>query len=208
VVVAVVTVLAGAAGAAGVRARPPETFGNAAAQGTAPSSSRQADTTRSGAPSGGKNGPTPAQVMLSTMHQMDLAAEKLGELARSRAVSPTVRRYGDRLYRDHQYADRQAQDVARDERMKLLPESKLPASSKLDTLAQRMNRLRQASGGDFDGMFLQLAVRSHTMAADLLSDGIGKLPPGPVRRLASHLLPVLRQDLRLGQWIRNGKLGT
>ncbi len=142
---------------------------------------------------------SPPQVVLSTMHQMNQLEMQLGKLAEQKGATEDVRRFGDRLYRDHQFADGKVTSLATAQQLELLPADQLPAAPKLKDAMQKAQQLTQMSGAGFDSMFLQMMIQTHEMATSMLGDALPNLPAGPVHDLVSRLLPILRQHLALAR---------
>lgn len=146
--------------------------------------------------------PSPAQVVLSTMHQVNQMEIKLGELAEERGDREAVRRYGDRMVRDHRFGDGKVTSLAESQGLELLPPPELPAAPKMKAMMKKSQQLRQLSGPEFDRMFLQMMTQSHEMAVSMLGEALGNLPEGEVRTLVSRLRPILEQHLELAQAIQ------
>ncbi len=143
--------------------------------------------------------PSPPLVVLSTMHQMNQLEMQLGKLAEQKGATEDVRRFGDRLYRDHQFADGKVTSLATAQQLELLPAEQLPAAPKLKDAMQKAQQLTQVSGAAFDTMFLQIMMQTHEMATSMLRDALPNLPAGSVHDLVSRLLPILRQHLDLAR---------
>lgn len=147
--------------------------------------------------------PSLPQVLLSTMHQVNQLEMRLGRLAEEKGASADVRRYGDRLYRDHRFGDRRVTALAASQDLNLLPPDQLPTAPKLQPVMAEAETLGQETGPAFDRAFLQLMVRSHEMATGMLRDAEGSLPSGQVQDLVSRLLPILEQHLALARAIQS-----
>ncbi len=143
------------------------------------------------------------QVVLSTMHQVNQLEMRLGRMAEEQGASTEVRRYGDRLYRDHRFGDGKVTSLAASQDLALLPPEQLPAAPELMAVGQAAQKLEQESGPTFDRAFLQVMIQSHQEATGLLRDALGRLPDGQVHALVSKLLPILEQHLELARAIRN-----
>lgn len=105
-----------------------------------------------GAPAAAQNAgpaagaPSPPQVVLSTMHQVNQLEMRLAQAAEERGTAEAVRRYGDRLFRDHRFADTKVTALAGKLGVDLLPPPQLPAAPKLKMFQQQAQQLQQASG--------------------------------------------------------------
>lgn len=158
-------------------------------------------------PPPGAASPSPPQVVLSTMHQVNQMEIQLGQLAEERGDREEVRRYGDRMVRDHRFGDRKVTALAERQGFEMLPPPQLPAAPKLKPMMQKAEELRQMSGPEFDRMFLQMMTQSHEMAVSMLGEALGDLPEGEVRTLVSRLRPILEQHLELAEAIQGDTQG-
>jgi putative membrane protein len=130
-----------------------------------------------------------ASMVLTRLHQINMAEVKAGELARRKGSTPRVRRYGDLLARDHAFADRRLLALAQDRGIAVAaaePREKDKAAARA---------LETASGPEFDKRFTDAMHAGHAEAITALeSVGSGDRK---LDRLVEKLLPVLRQHLRL-----------
>ncbi|MDQ6801527.1 MAG: DUF4142 domain-containing protein [Acidobacteriota bacterium] len=143
--------------------------------------------------------PDPRQIVLSTMHAVNEMEMHLGQAAQQKGAAEMVRRYGDRLYRDHHFADQKVQMLSKAQGQALLPPPELPSFPKMQQMMQKQQQLQQMSGAAFDAMFLQMMIEGHDTAISNLENALGKLPAGEVRDLVSKVVPILRQHLELAK---------
>jgi putative membrane protein len=122
----------------------------------------------------------------------------LAELAATKAQSPDVKAYAERLHRDHE-----------------------KANTELDTLAQQMNvtvsdpssaqqdverRLEGLSGAAFDRAYIQQMVRDHEKAITAFT-AASKGADSQVKDFAARTLPTLKDHLSRAQKLAR-QLGT
>lgn len=156
--------------------------------------------------SGSGSKPSETQVVLATMRGFNRLEARLGRLAEQRSGSVDVRRFGERLYLDHRFANHQVTKVMHIDRLKLPSPKKLPAASKLQAVRQAMGQLGQEKGVQFDRSFLKVVVRSQEMAIKMLQGAQKQLPEGEARALVSRVVPILEQHVELAQEMENGTL--
>lgn len=143
-----------------------------------------------------------SQVVLSTMHQLNQLEMRLGQWAEENGTTGPIRRFGDRLYRDHRFGDGKVNALAHAEDLTLLQPDQLPAAPKLRPVMQKAEQLQQEEGPASDNAFLNIVIQSHEMATSMLEDALAALPAGKVRELVSRLLPILEQHLDLARAIQ------
>lgn len=156
--------------------------------------------------SGSGSKPSETQVVLATMRGFNRLEARLGRLAARDGGSVDVRRYGERLYRDHDYANQEVTNVVHADRLTLPSPKDLPAASKLAAIGKRAGQLRQAKGEQFDRSFLQIVVQSQQMAIHMLKTARAELPAGKARLLVSEVVPILEQHVELAREMEDGKL--
>ena len=141
---------------------------------------------------------TPAPAPLSSdQNFIDRAAlgtsteVELGRLARTRALSPTVRAFADRIITDHRQAHARLRTLER----------RLQMAAGRVTLPP--NRLTTLSGEDFDRQFMADQVQNHREAIQLFQDEarVGQDPR--LRKYATDNLPMLRRNLQEAEAIRS-----
>jgi putative membrane protein len=114
---------------------------------------------------------------------------QLGQLARTRAASPAVRTFGNRIIADHRQAHAQLSSLER--RIGLLPASSPPPRSQLAALF----------GADFDRQFIADQVKNHQEAIALYEAEAQRGQDPRLRRYASETLPMLYRNLQQAQAI-------
>lgn len=130
---------------------------------------------------------------IADLHRSNEVFMQLGRLASRRGASGPVRRFGDRVERDHRDGDHRLFKLAR--RRGVAVEEQQPDAE--EQLA--IQRLRALNGPDFDRLFADVMAseqkrQERTLgAAQAASD---------VKRLASQLLPVARQNEELARYLQ------
>ena len=114
---------------------------------------------------------------------------ELGQLARTRAASPAVRAFANRIIADHRQAHARLSTLER--RIGLLPASSPPPRSQLAALF----------GADFDRQFIADQVKNHQEAIALYEAEARTGQDPRLRRYASETLPMLYRNLQQAQAI-------
>jgi putative membrane protein len=109
---------------------------------------------------------------------------ELGQLARTRAASPAVRTFANRIIADHRQAHAQLSALGR--RIGLLPASSPPPRS----------QLASQLGADFDRQFIADQVQNHQEAIALFEAEARAGQDPRLRRYASETLPMLHRNLQ------------
>lgn len=139
--------------------------------------------------------------LFSDLHRANELEMQLGRLAARRGASASVRRYGDRLERDHRLADGRLLKLARRHRV-LIEELAPEPDQELD-----IQRLRALNGPDFDRLFAQTMEREHRRQNERLSAAVA-LTGGDVRRLLSEFGPVQREHETLAKYLEGRERGA
>ena len=123
---------------------------------------------------------------------------QMGQLAVQRSTNKQVKKYAQRMIKDHTKNSRDLQKVAARKQMTL------PANLSADQ-TQMLNQLQQASAGDFDRMYIETAgVMAHTMMRQLYSNQISNGTDADLKKYASKTLPVVEMHLQMAQQMNAG----
>lgn len=114
---------------------------------------------------------------------------ELGRLARSRAVSPAVRAFADRIIADHRQAHTRLRTIERRIQMAAAPVSPPP------------NNLAALSGLNFDRQFMADQIKNHQEAVQLFQAEAQNGQDPRLRKYASDTLPMLYRNLQDAQAI-------
>jgi putative membrane protein len=124
-----------------------------------------------------------------------MAEVELGKLAEQKGENDAVKEFARRMVEDHGKANDQLSGLAK--------EDGIPVPEKLDQEHQAMQeRLKAASGADFDLAYLAGQVADHQKTAQLLEHEIGSGQDVELKSFASETLPVVLQHLRGAQDIQ------
>src|SRR5262249_50082526 len=199
-------VLAVLSGCASSRQQPSEanTSANAAAtpaQATAQAAKARPATTgrTSSAESSSKSS---SGAILAQIHQADLKEVAMGKIAVEKASSSEVREYADQLIKDHATVDHTVVATARTMNVRLH-----------DTAATRKGRqerahtsmteekLKSASGAQFDRLFLQQTSADHDKLIRALKQQREDASDDDIEALIDKILPILEQHKELAQML-------
>ncbi|MGZ3693573.1 MAG: DUF4142 domain-containing protein [Bdellovibrionota bacterium] len=161
------------------------------------------DTSLSSVPLVDRNGNVPnspaSQVALAfaRLHHVNMMEIEAGALAMRRGASPEVRKYGERLMRDHQNDDRELMAFAESKNISM---DRVPGSlADLSVNDAAMNvRLQEAAPEDFDRVFLQEMSKGHANTVSELTGSIDQMSDRAARRFLSKMRPIIVQHERLG----------
>jgi len=119
---------------------------------------------------------------------------ELGQLARTRAGSPAVRAFADRIITDHRQAHARLSRLQRSTQIVAMPVAPPP------------NSLAALSGPQFDRSFIQDQIKNHQEAIQLFQAQARSGQDPRLRKYASDMLPMLYRNLQDAQAI-SARLG-
>lgn len=114
---------------------------------------------------------------------------QLGELAKQKAGSPSVREFGERMITDHQKANDQLKQIVQ-KKDALIPTS----LSHHET--SRLEHLQKLSGADFDQAYISDMVRDHKKDVKEFEKATKNLSDPELKAFAEKTLPTLQEHLR------------
>lgn len=126
-----------------------------------------------------------AEKVLSDIHATNSAEVAFGTLAKQKGRSEQVRRYGDRLIKDHTKVDKQVKELARTKDITLLDPQMTAEQTEL------FNQLQAASGAEFDQMFLDGMEKAHGEVVTKLKNT--KLADAELQKFVNRLVPELQK---------------
>lgn len=121
-----------------------------------------------------------------------IAEVDAAKLALQKTHDAKVRRFAERMVRDHTKANRKLEAVARKEDIKL-PNAPDSADQ------QAMTRLQGLSGKDFDDVYLQNQLTAHQQAVALFTGESQSGNDAALKSFATATLPTLREHLKMVQ---------
>jgi putative membrane protein len=130
------------------------------------------------------------------------AEVELGQLAKDKASSQSVKEFGQRMVDDHTKANRQLEALAGQKGITL--------PDKLDAKHRALkSRLEKLSGSEFDRAYMHEMVQDHTKdVAEFQRESSAAKDPD-VKSFASETLPTLKQHLSLAKrTAENGETTT
>ena len=123
-----------------------------------------------------------------------LAEVAAAKLAAEKGTSRDVREFAERMIRDHGAANDRLTALARANQFAL--------PDRLDDEHNAMaTRLQQASGAQFDRVYIDGQISDHQRTAQLLQYVIGSGENADLKKFASDILPVVFDHLRMAQTI-------
>jgi putative membrane protein len=139
--------------------------------------------------------------VLWKMHQTNQMEIQAGKLAQQQAGSPQVRAYGERLVRDHSFADQKVVQLAKalgvdlSQPVPLKPEEQ----AQMEQSKKMMQKLQSLQGGQFDQQYLTMMVKGHEKIIQSLGQALQMLGGSKVAGLVEDVRPILKQHRDLAQ---------
>ncbi len=116
---------------------------------------------------------------------------QLGQLAQQKATNDDVKDYAKMLVDDHQKAN--------DELLDVVDKAGIAVSPNTSAVEQARQQLSGLSGAAFDKAFVDMMVRDHQDAINLVSQKVNGTGNGDVQKWATDTLPTLREHLQRAQ---------
>jgi putative membrane protein len=129
--------------------------------------------------------PPSTEAVLTKLHmsnQMEIAA---GKLAEQKGQSKDVKSFGKTLVTDHTAADKKVMALAKDEKVSLPTDMPMPDA--------KMDKLKTASGAEFDKMFASEMLEDHKKDIAEAKLAQGQTQDPKLRGLLSALIPTLEK---------------
>lgn len=122
-----------------------------------------------------------------------MAEVKLGELAKERAGSAEVRKFGERMVEDHTRANQELTALLRKKGMDM-PTKEMPKKAQ-----ECYDRLSQLKGAEFDKAYIKDMVKDHREDVALFESMSKSGKDADLRAFAIKTLPTLREHYQLAQ---------
>lgn len=119
-----------------------------------------------------------------------------GQLAQQKGADQDVKQFGSRMVQDHTAANEQLKQLT--QAKKLDAGAQAGADPKM---ASAMDKLRQASGADFDKEYIRLQLKAHAKNIALFERASRDLPDQELRDFAAKTLPALKEHLEMAKAI-------
>jgi len=130
----------------------------------------------------------------------NLAEQDLGTLGEKNARSDEVRRFAERMVKDHRQANERLNRLANTKR--------IPVAASADARQQATAaKLAVLKGAAFDREFAKVMVKEHEAAVALFESAAEGAQDKDVRGLAKKTLPTLRDHLKMARDLAGGRGG-
>ena len=130
--------------------------------------------------------------------QGGIAEVQMAQLAQQKATGKDVQKYAKQMIKDHTKANNNLMKIAAKKQMTL------PTTPNAEQM-QMMSQLQQASGAEFDRMYIQMAgIDSHQKMQGLIQSEISGGTDSDLKSFASKTLPTVQKHLRMAQQMANG----
>jgi putative membrane protein len=127
-----------------------------------------------------------------------MAEVKWAELAMQKSTDKAVKKYASKMMKDHTKANKNLMKVAAKHNMTL------PTTMSEDQM-QVTSQLQQASGAEFDRMYIQMSgVDAHQKMQALFQGEISGGTDADLKSFATKTLPVVQMHLQMAQEMANG----
>ena len=117
---------------------------------------------------------------------------ELGQLAASKASSPTVKKLAQKIVADHTKLNQQLESLP--QASQALQSATTPPKE-----GGTSDRLSQLSGKEFDRAFVEQVVQDHESATSRFKEVASSAQDQDVKRFASQALPILEQHLEMAR---------
>jgi putative membrane protein len=139
------------------------------------------------------------EAVLSQIHQANLTEIALGKLAEEKATTTEVRAYADQLVLDHTNVDLTVAAMAQKKGTRLRDQT---ASTRARRDHEQSNRqfdqkLKSASGSEFDKLFLEQAGSDHQRLIEKLQQDREDANDDELEALIDKITPIFEQDREL-----------
>jgi putative membrane protein len=137
--------------------------------------------------------------VLSQIHRADLTEIALGKFAEDRASAPEVRAYADQLVQDHTNVDRTVAAMAQKKGTHLSDQIASPRDGRqsVQSNGQFDQKLKSASGSEFDKLFLEQAGSDHQRLIQKLQQDREDANDDELEALIDKIEPILEQHREL-----------
>ena len=142
--------------------------------------------------------PNTARV-LSQIHQADLREIALGKMAEQKASTDEVRAYADQLVQDRMNLDRDVVAMASKSGTHLPNAADHDVRHHAAAANQLEQKMKSASGPDFDKLFLQEARADHEKLISKLQQDREDASDDDLEALIDKVVPIFQQDQHLAE---------
>lgn len=139
--------------------------------------------------------------VLARLHHVNQMEIELAKVAASQAKSPEVKKYAERLLKDHTKADNKVNDLAKKRGVTLThPTPKDDAEKKqMDEEMATMTRLKGLEGETFDREYVTAMASGHGRVLKMVSDAQSQAKDPEVISILKSVHPVVQQHLKTAE---------
>ncbi|HEY1007167.1 MAG TPA: DUF4142 domain-containing protein [Sphingobacteriaceae bacterium] len=139
---------------------------------------------------------TAAASFVSKARMANMMEIETGQLAQQKGADQDVKQFGSRMVQDHTAADEQLKQLVRNKQLDAsaqgTPDPKMASAA---------DKLKQASGADFDKEYITLQIKGHMKNIMLFEKASRDVQDPEIRDFAVKTLPALREHLEMAQAI-------
>jgi putative membrane protein len=141
-------------------------------------------------------GPVTPKTFVTKAAQDGMTEVEVGKLAQSKAQSPEVKKFAERMVKDHGKANTELETIAAGK--------SLQVPKKLDAEHQSMvQELSGKSGAEFDSAYSQHMAKAHAKAVALF-ESASKLDDSELAAFAKKTLPTLKEHKQMADGLKSG----
>ncbi len=133
----------------------------------------------------------------------DATEVRLAKLAESRAQNPDVKKFAQRMVKDHSRANEQLQDLAKKHNLHL--PSDTGAAGEHQALADRLSNLK---GAAFERAYIDAMVQAHEKDVRRFEQQAKNSKDPAMKEWAAKMLPILQEHLRLAKQAQKAVSGS
>lgn len=144
------------------------------------------------------NADTSPQDILSKIHTTNQNEIRMAKLALQKGHSPEVKKFAQRMIKDHTMADQKVMSIAKQENLTI---GQYPLTAQQQG---QMDKLASTSGTEFDKAYMEANRAGHHMAVDMLKNVEAQATDAKVKNLAKQLLPTVEHHDKMAEEIHPG----
>jgi putative membrane protein len=141
----------------------------------------------------------PDTQFLAKAIQDGMAEVDLGKTAEKKASSPEVKRFAERMVKDHGAANQKLEALAKKHKIEAQGTYGTPPLKPDEQAKAEKADLSKLSGKEFDQAYAKEMVQDHEKAVGLFQDEAKNGKDKEVSQVAGSLLPTLEEHLKMAQ---------
>jgi putative membrane protein len=119
-----------------------------------------------------------------------LAEVAMAKLAQTQSADAAVKKFANQMVEDHTSANRELESLAKKYLLKIAKEADKERQ-------QTIERLSKLKGGDFDRLYVNTMVKSHTASKELFQAQSLRGQNPDLKEFATRTLPVIEHHLKM-----------